>query len=280
MSSFRTSSLFRFCNEFEMLKKVLRNGIYPNYCEEDLSFSSTDFRIGIPMVSFCDIPITLLEEHHNRYGVYGIGLKKEWGFANGITPIMYVANDNVLSSVYYYVNAGRQLLEKVNSEDYKNEAIMQTIFSGFPLDKYIEAIEADHKHEINTHIVGYLKKYSGEYKNNKIINYSENEWRYIIPDTAETPWMWSHDEYVKWRSPEGKKDCPKPAPTEALKSNGLTFTVNDINYIIVKDEFKDRLIKFLRETKNFGGGMHPLTEEELLSIVSRIITVEQVKNDF
>lgn len=92
--------------------------------------------------------------------------------------------------------------------------------------------------------------------------------------------MWSHDEYVKWRSPEGKKDCPKPAPTEALKSNRLTFTVNDINYIIVKDEFKDRLIKFLRETTNFGGAMCPLTEDELLSIVSRIITVEQVKNDF
>lgn len=280
MSSFRTSSLFRFCSEFEMLKKVLKNGIYPNYCEEDLSFSSIDFKIGIPMVSFCDIPITLLDEHHNRYGVYGLGLKKEWGFANGITPIMYVSNENVLSSVYYHVSAGRKLLDKVNSKEYKDEAIMQTIISGFPFDKYIEASEADRKHEINTHIVGYLKKYKSEYKNKEIINYTENEWRYIIPDTSDTPWFWSHYEYVKWRSPDGKDECPKPFPTDPLISNGLRFSVDDINYIIVKDEFKDRLIDFLRNVKSFGGANGSLSEKELLSIVSRIITIEQVKNDF
>ena len=51
-----------------MLKKILRDGIIPNYCEEDLSFDKTAFVVGIPMASFCDIPITLLDEHNKRYG--------------------------------------------------------------------------------------------------------------------------------------------------------------------------------------------------------------------
>lgn len=96
----------------------------------------------------------------------------------------------------------------------------------------------------------------------------------------DTPWFWSHDEYVKWRSPDGKDECPKPFPTDPLISNGLRFSVDDINYIIVKDEFKDRLIDFLRNVKSFGGAIGSLSEKELLSIVSRIITIEQVKNDF
>ena len=65
MASFRTSSVFRFTKEFESLTKILKTGIIPNYCEEDLSFEGTDFVVGIPMASFCDIPIMLLDEHND-----------------------------------------------------------------------------------------------------------------------------------------------------------------------------------------------------------------------
>lgn len=40
MGNYRTTSLFRFSKDFESLQKVLKNGIYPNYCEEDLSFDN------------------------------------------------------------------------------------------------------------------------------------------------------------------------------------------------------------------------------------------------
>ena len=35
MGSFRTSAVFRFTKVFEMLKIIIRDGIIPNYCEED-----------------------------------------------------------------------------------------------------------------------------------------------------------------------------------------------------------------------------------------------------
>ncbi|MBR4758130.1 MAG: hypothetical protein IK084_04900, partial [Bacteroidaceae bacterium] len=102
MGHFRTSSVFRFTNDFELLKKIIRDGIIPNFCEEDLSFDKTTFVVGIPMASFCDIPITLLDEHNKRYGNHGIALSKEWAIEKGLTPVMYVANTKILESVYYY----------------------------------------------------------------------------------------------------------------------------------------------------------------------------------
>ena len=115
MGNYRTTSLFRFSKDFESLQKVLKNGIFPNYCEEDLSFDDEEFIIGIPMISFCDIPITLLDEHTNRYGSYGIGLSKDWGIKNGVTPIMYIANDTVLRSVHYHIINDFELSKVVNS---------------------------------------------------------------------------------------------------------------------------------------------------------------------
>ena len=52
MSVFRTSSLFRFCKERKMLQNYLKTGIYPNYCEEDLSCEKSELKIGIPMDRF------------------------------------------------------------------------------------------------------------------------------------------------------------------------------------------------------------------------------------
>ena len=46
MGNFRTSSVFKFTKDFELLKKILRDGIIPNYCEEDLSFDKTEF-VGV-----------------------------------------------------------------------------------------------------------------------------------------------------------------------------------------------------------------------------------------
>ena len=100
MSVFRTSSLFRFCKERKMLQNYLKTGIYPNYCEEDLSCEKSELKIGIPMASFCDIPITLLSEYHERYGEYGMGLTKEWAIKNGISPVMYITNEYTLRGLY------------------------------------------------------------------------------------------------------------------------------------------------------------------------------------
>ena len=81
-------------------------------------------------------------------------------------PLSSMQATRVEQVLYYAQCAYYEMIEKQGWE------LMQTILTGFPLDKYIETAEADRKHEVNTHIVGYLKKYKGEYKNKEIINYT------------------------------------------------------------------------------------------------------------
>lgn len=282
MGNYRTTSLFRFSKDFESLQKVLKNGIYPNYCEEDLSFDNEMFVIGIPMISFCDIPITLLDEHTSRYGVYGIGLSKEWGINNGVTPIMYIANNAVLRSAHYHIMNDFKLTEIVNSQEFKDKMLRETVLNGLPLDMYVKRLNAQLEHDVNTYIVGYMKKYKGEYKGKPINNYVENEWRFIVPDTKDTKWMWSKDAYDEWRFPKGKpNDVPKPKPTDSLTKYKLTFTPNDVKYILVKNlEFKKRTIEYIKTLKTFGDKDYKLTEEEIWDLTTKIITIEQVKEDF
>ena len=282
MGNYRTTSLFRFSKDFESLQKVLKNGIYPNYCEEDLSFDNEMFVIGIPMISFCDIPITLLDEHTSRYCVYGIGLSKEWGINNGVTPIMYIANNAVLRSAHYHIMNDFKLTEIVNSHEFKDKIFRETVLNGLPLDMYAKRLNAQLEHDVNTYIVGYMKKYKGEYKGKPINNYVENEWRFIVPDTKDTKWMWSKDAYDEWRFPKGKpNDVPKPKPTDSLTKYKLTFTPNDVKYILVKNlEFKKRTIEYIKTLKTFGDKDYKLTEEEIWDLTTKIITIEQVKEDF
>lgn len=282
MGNYRTSSVFKFTKDFELLKKILRDGIIPNYCEEDLSFDKTTFVVGIPMASFCDIPITLLDEHNKRYGNYGIALSKEWAQKKGLTPIMYIANSKILQAVYYHHEQNQKLLDWYNTDGVKKKLIEDTVFKGFPLEDYIKILNAQQEHAVNTHIIGYLKMYEGLYRGNPINNYEENEWRYIVPDKEGTEWFWTRDEYMKWRNPNNINisNVKKPSPSESLKKYTLKFELNDISYILIKDdEFKIRLIEFIKNLKSIGG--NPVVDEvQMDELISRIITLEQVKRDF
>ena len=280
MGSFRTSSVFRFTKDFELLKKIIRDGIIPNFCEEDLSFDGVDFCVGIPMASFCDIPITLLDEHNSRYRNYGIALSKEKKKKNGLTPVMYIANDAVLQSVYHHYQQNQKVLDWYHRDEVKARLANDTLIKGFPLGDYVKMLSAEQEHAVNTHIIGYLKKYEGIYNKKPINNYEENEWRYLVPDEKGTEWFWSKEEYMKWRFPDGDKTAKKPLPTEELKKHTLEFDASDIKYILVKDDdFKARVIEFIKGLKTIGG--RKLTSGKANEdLITRIITLDQVKMDF
>lgn len=280
MGSFRTSSVFKFTKEFELLKKIIRDGVIPNYCEEDLSFDKTKFVVGIPMASFCDIPITLLDEHNTRYGNYGIALSKNWAIQNGLTPVMYIANNDVTKAIHFHHENNVKALSWYKRKGVKEKLINDTILYGFPVVEYARMLSAEHEHSINTHIIGYLKKYLGEYKGKSINNYVENEWRFLVPDEDGTRWFWSKEDYTKWRFPKGNKKARKPFPSMALKKYTLRFELEEISYILIKDdEFKTRLIDFIKKLNTIGGNAVK-DDAQKDELISRIITLEQVKRDF
>lgn len=94
-------SLYHFTRKYDNVESIIKNGFRFNVLEEDVPFSmyaASPFSIpGIikyittsKAVCFCDIPLELCREHQEQYGNYVIGLSKEWGIMNGITPIRYI----------------------------------------------------------------------------------------------------------------------------------------------------------------------------------------------
>ena len=75
MRNSHSSSLFHFTRHQEVLESILSTGLRVSYSGEQIT---EDIFIGIPMISFCDIPPQCCEEHREKYGDYAIGINKEW----------------------------------------------------------------------------------------------------------------------------------------------------------------------------------------------------------
>lgn len=93
----RSSTLFHFTKNVDVLKSVLLNGFWPRYCLEDIAWQTLKKEfIAYPMVCFCDIPISRITEHVKFYGSFGLGLTKEWGVKNNLNPVIYFSGSNPL----------------------------------------------------------------------------------------------------------------------------------------------------------------------------------------
>jgi hypothetical protein len=89
--------LFHFTRSMENLKSILKHGVYPRYCPE-YSLAPADRTAAskrkpplraAPLVCFCDLPLSLIRKHLEAYGPFGIGLTKQWGVKNRLTPVIY-----------------------------------------------------------------------------------------------------------------------------------------------------------------------------------------------
>lgn len=101
----KSNNLFHFTSSIDVLKLILKNGIYPRYCLEDFGWFGYEKskHIGYPMSCFCDIPLSRISEHTNFYGMYGIGFTKEWGLKNSLNPIIYLTEGgSVCDMVKFY----------------------------------------------------------------------------------------------------------------------------------------------------------------------------------
>ena len=88
-----SNTLFHFTRSAEALVGILKHEFTPHYCLEDYSVlpaaAPESPNIAIPMVSFCDIPLSQASEHLAQYGDFGIGLSKNWGMKKGVSPVLY-----------------------------------------------------------------------------------------------------------------------------------------------------------------------------------------------
>src|SRR5688572_32225145 len=99
MSPISSNTLFHFTDTRDHLVSILTNEFRPHYCLEDLSVlgglppETAGNVIGIPIVCFCDIPLSQATEHMRVNGRYALGLRKDWGMRQGLTPVLYAHAD-------------------------------------------------------------------------------------------------------------------------------------------------------------------------------------------
>ena len=160
MGNISSSSLFHFTNNFDYLTNILRDEFIPRYSLENLKIGSSNFNIAIPMICFCDIPLSNIKNHIEKYGDYAIGMSIEWAIEKKINPVLYLKDGSMLSNQLQQIS---NLVMEKSQQSPNNETI-------FPF----------------TDILRYIKPFNGKferkwnhYKNDDEKFYNEREWRYI-----------------------------------------------------------------------------------------------------
>lgn len=288
MNNSNTSSLFHYTKEVSDLKSILENGLKPNYCKEDFSETPINKFIALPMLCFCDIPISRAStfrqgKDDTGYGNYALGLTKEWGIKNNINPILYISNGSVFNALQNYgailaqmkYNAEKDALETINAHpefvQNENGKITYTASNTIPNSgKTVCDIMISHFLQYDKHILyGLIKTYKNKDKND-YINYNENEWRYVVSHD----WYWDKDKYNEWR---GDKNNPKPPS----KFEPLRFNIADVNFIILENKFDvSDFVTYIRELKVFGGNTNHIADEDKNILLTKIITIDDIESNF
>ncbi|MBG6185885.1 abortive infection system antitoxin AbiGi family protein [Flavobacterium sp. CAN_S2] len=255
MSNISSNCLFHFTSKAEFLIGILTNTFIPRYCYEETKLNSSFDRPKMmgarPMVCFCDISLSQINNHVKTYGDYGIGMTKEWGIRNKLNPLIYVNEGSELADAFSKMASTMfDLLDK-NCNEYTRNAY----------DQFAK-------------MSNFVKPYSGEIiMNSKPVNirfYNEREWRFV-PDVA-------NDDNVSLILSKQDFENPIKLASENIKLQNykLKFTPDDIKYIFVKNDKEiHSMITALRQIK--GDKFSP---KILDLLASKILTTKQIEEDF
>lgn len=221
----KSDNLFHFTKSLEVLKLILKNGLYPKYCLEDIEWFGwdDDKYLAFPMCCFCDIPLSRIQEHTDFYGNFGLGFTKEWGAKNSLNPVAYSPSGGSIQSLMKYLfhleMPDQDAKSELSSHSYKLWSLMKPTTGKMVV--------------------------SGNFVEKEF--YQENEWRYVPPvenlilmDTFE----------------DEKEDANK-----SVEKYKLEFIPSDIRYIFVKS---DSDIPSLVDFINTELGRFPLNDLKIL----------------
>ena len=268
MDNYRTSSLLHFTNKKNNIKNILKEGLKPNFAKET---NLDGFVIGIPMISACDIPITRTKTIQ-RYGSYALGFTKEWGIENGFNPIHYVQG-KIFEIALERLNRINQVTLKKFEEKSVGNASSDTQYIDYTNNSQYELSELYDIYNYTNTSRAYTKPYYGKSKDGKeIVNYDENEWRYITPILTPNNWLWGDDNYKIWRG-----DVKKTKPKSIF--DPLKFKVNDITFILLQFENQiPDLVNCISNLDTLAGDA--ISEEDKKILMTKIVSFERIKKDF
>lgn len=251
--SLSSNSVIHYTNKLENLKGIFKSeGFRLKYCLEKLNINfGKEISSAIPMVSFCDIPLSEVKNHTDSYGSYGIGLYKNWAKQNGLNPILYLENNSYISETISNL-ISRLLKLRETTEGLDNILMKETLKLLFYCKNY----------------EGYLKH--GIIDDDNYRFYNEREWRFIpneetLVEKGIIPLIWG-ERFLK----------EKEKYNDEVKDLYLSFNVKDISYIIVDDENDiPEILTTLNEVYE-----DKCTSKDLKILGTKIITKNQIYHDF
>lgn len=265
------------------LLSIIEHGFLPMYCTEEIDdlfgeeyeLYKTGRAIDIgtntfPLISFCDIPLTRVEAHVDKYGGYSLGMNQTWGLKNGLTPIVYYDSRMPLFKKV-------QDLYKTNNNIKSRELDKQTIQSSTIMAtkqsveylKYHKCFYKPMIKEKKQKEVDYNKKSDTKYN----YYHQENEWRYVPNiecfknQTTEKFFAFSDE----------VKALNQTMLNHIENYNTLKFSYDDIEYIIVphKQDIPPLIkrLKSLKKSKRYN-------QENIELLMTKIISQHHINMDF
>lgn len=313
MNPISTSSLFHFTKKYDVLKLILKNGLRYTYSCETFPieiiknhFAETSSsvpkkiypNIAIPLISFCDTPLTRVAQHSNIYGKYFIGIEKDFINAIGsayLNPLLYANADYLKNAVSElsalpchltrllnsYVQKNHKEFEQFVAENTKNPG-SECLLDLLPND-YRDLLRCKFVFmKRMNQILALYKPITGTFRGIK--NYffiDEREWRSFIPENdAEWKWGISKAEYfrnyLKWTN-------------ELIEDKKRYYTIIPqflycISHIAVDKEVeRQNIIQYIRETPQlFGWDIYNQKECSLFKdiLISKVTTFERIEADY
>lgn len=318
MISANSSSLIHFTKRIETLKLILTNGLRYSYAFESVPHGvlnnlvndttnipssilnyGNDYGIALPMVSFCDIPLTRAFQHSKLYGKYGIGIEKDfmlYFYKDYFNPVVYTSSDALKKAISFFSSERLRTMDRI----IESTATLINQDESVELLRFTEQTKASEilnnlpsiiQNDFNQHfeesynmsiILALYKPYKGvNYLGNEQVFYDEREWRAFFPHADESQHSWffpiSRSDFLIHKGELNKQISKWEEAYITIPQNCL----DAISHIIVKNENqRDSIIDFILKSRKLFG--YPIEPESKLKykIISKISSFEKAQKDY
>lgn len=166
--------------QFKLMIEIVKTGILKtkNWHDDIIalrnmdtskSFSTNELYNNL-MVCFCDIPLSEMGIHINKYSSFGLAFKKDFLLRKGVNPVFYI-DTNAQMQTDSWANLFDNYSKKIN-QYFNNELARENIAR----DEFNKIV--DMKFFIETYIMSFIKFFDGLKDENDADNYYlEREWR-------------------------------------------------------------------------------------------------------
>lgn len=237
-----TNTLFHFTSKLDHLLSILEHGFRPGLCLESLPIPG-EFVGAIPMVCFCDIPLSQAAAHMEKYGFYAIGLSKTWASTRRVSPVLYVRQKSQVAKSIEVIMSKAERGEGHEWED------------AFRFASFVKPYEAMRAN----------KRRSPE----KVRFYDEREWRWV-PELRGKALRYGipQEEFADLRS--------RAAANRKLWNMAqLSFRPSDIRFLVVERE--NEIVSLSRRIDSIK---HAFSEHQRRLLATRIVSASRIQSDF